>query len=62
MSRAYALLMLLRLEPMRWSELVEVTGWPIDELQGLLDAGLKSRAIICRQIGRAGNNAYETAA
>lgn len=61
MSRAYALLQLLRLGPMRWCELVETTGWPIDELRGLLDAGLSQRSIKCLKYGRAGNNAFEAA-
>lgn len=61
MSRAYALLAVLRHGPMRWPELVEVTGWPLDELRGLLDAGLRCGAIVCRELGRAGNSAYEAA-
>lgn len=59
MTRAYALLRLLSLGPMRWPELVEVTGWPLDELRGLLDAGLASGAVRRIEIGRAGNTAYE---
>lgn len=62
MSRAYALRALLRHGPMRWPELVEVTGWPFDELQRLLDAGLSGGVIRRLEIGRAGNTAYEAAA
>ena len=47
---------------MRWSELVEVTGWPLDELQGLTDAGVRSGAIRRITMGRAGNCAYEVSA
>jgi hypothetical protein len=61
MTRAYALLALLRLGPMRWPELVECTRWPLEELQGLLDAGLQSGAIKALEVGRAGNTAYEAA-
>jgi hypothetical protein len=57
-TRAYALLALLRLGPMRWPELVEVTGWPLEELRGLLHAGLEAGAIKRLELGRAGNTAY----
>lgn len=60
MSRAYALLQLLKHGPMRWSELVEVTGWPLDELQGLTDAGIQAGAIKRIRLGRGGNHAFET--
>lgn len=59
MTRAYALLALLRLGPMRWPELVDVTGWPLDELQELLHLGIMSGAIRALTVGRAGNPAYE---
>lgn len=62
MSRAYALLQLLRHGPMRWSELVEVTGWPLEELQGLTEAGVQCGAIRRITMGRAGNCAYEVCA
>lgn len=59
MTRAYALLAVLRHGPMCWSELADVTGWPRDELRRLLDDGLQCGAIVRRTLGRAGNNAYE---
>ena len=59
MTRAYALLALLRLGPMRWPELVGVTGWPLEELQALLDAGMRCGTIRLLTVGRAGNPAYE---
>jgi hypothetical protein len=59
MTRAYALLALLRLGPMRWPELVDVTGWPLDELHELLHLGIMSGAIRTLTVGRAGNPAYE---
>lgn len=58
MTRAYALLGLLRLEPCTWSELVECTGWPLDELQGLLDAAIEAGKVLRLCVGRAGNTAY----
>jgi hypothetical protein len=60
-SRAYALVQLLRHGPMRWSELVEVTGWPLDELKAQTASGVACGAIRCITMGRAGNSAYEAA-
>lgn len=46
MPRAEAFLKLLALEPISKAQLYMVTGWPMDEVDSLLDEGIKAGRVV----------------